>query len=273
MEYSPAKLEVKVGIFVASGILAMIVAIILLGGDKSLFTKYTHLKVHFSEVQGLFPGSVVSLAGVPVGNVEKIDFGAADSKLEVTLKINNHFATRLVQGTSAEIRTQGALGDKYIYLVPGESGSQILTENSVIPSTETDFMKMLTSREDGVARVVDLIKELHIFVASINAGGKTSEVMVNIAEASGKLKKTLGQIDGLVTDLRGEIPGNKKLQQSLLTLSSILDKIDQGKGTLGQLINDPSVHQNLKAFLGGSQRNRYMKDIIRETIQQNEAGK
>jgi phospholipid/cholesterol/gamma-HCH transport system substrate-binding protein len=63
------------------------------------------------------------------------------------------------------------------------------------------------------------------------------------------------------------------LRQALVNLSSILEKIDQGKGTLGQLINDPSVHQSLKSLLGGSPRNRYMKDMIRETIQQSEAGR
>lgn len=273
MEQHPIRLEYKVGMFVAAGLLAVMISILVLGGDRVLFTRYHFLKAQFTDVQGLFPGSVVSLAGVAVGNVELIDFVPSENKLEVTLKINRIYQNRLVEGTVAEIRTQGALGDKYIYLIPGPTGSKQLADGALVESLETDFMKMITSREDGVARVVDLIKELHILVATINQGGKTGELMSNMAEASGRFKKTLVQIERMINDLRGEIPENKKLRQSLVTLSSILEKVDQGKGTLGQLINDPSVHQSLKALLGGSPRNRYMKDMIRETIQQNETGK
>lgn len=273
MEQHSIRLEYKVGIFIGVGLVAAMFAILLLGGDKALFTRYTYLKADFSEVQGLFPGSVVTLAGVPVGNVETIQFVPDANKLELTLKINRKFHERLVEGTTAEIKTQGALGDKYVYLSPGQPGGKVLEPDSKIASVETDFMKMLTSREDGVARVVDLIKELHIMVATINAGGKTNEMMSNMVDASAKFKKTLGQLDLLVSDLRGEIPENKKLRQALVNLSSIIEKIDQGKGTLGQLINDPSVHQSLKSLLGGSPRNRYMKDMIRETIQQSEAGR
>jgi phospholipid/cholesterol/gamma-HCH transport system substrate-binding protein len=249
------------------------IAILLLGGDKAFLTRYTSLRAEFSEVQGLFPGSVVSLAGIRVGNVEKITFVPGTNKLETTLRINREFEDRLVEGTTAEIKTQGALGDKYVYLNPGPAGGKRLEPGTKVEAIETDFMKMLTSREDGVARVVDLIKDLHILVASINAGGKTGEMISNMADASVKFKKTIAQLDLLVSDLRGEIPENKKLRQAIVSLSSILEKVDQGKGTLGALINDPSVHQSLKALLGGSPRNRYMKDMIRETIQQNEAGK
>jgi phospholipid/cholesterol/gamma-HCH transport system substrate-binding protein len=272
MEQNPTKLEFKVGVFIALGLLAVMASVLILGGDRMLFTRYAHLKARFTEVQGLFPGSVVSLSGLPVGNVEKIDFVPAENKLELTLKIDQQFENRLVEGTVAEIRTQGALGDKYVYLTPGPATGKRLAENAQLETTETDFMKMLTSREDGAARVIDLIKEMHVLVASLNAGGKAGEMMTNMAEASKRFKSTLVQVDALLTDLRGELPENKKLRQSLISLASILEKVDQGKGTLGQLINDPSLHQSLKAFLGGSPRNRYMKDMIRESIQQNEAG-
>ena len=132
-------------------------------------------------------------------------------------------------------------------------------------------MKLLTDRQDGVARVVDLIKELHLFVASINQGGHSGAMMRNMADASAKFKSTLTQLDGLLGDVRSNIPQDKKLQQAMISLANVLEKIDKGQGTLGQLVNDPSLHQSLKSFLGGSPRNKYMKDMIRETIQQSEA--
>lgn len=273
MEQHPKRLEYKVGIFIAIGLFALLTSILLLGGSKAVFTRYVSIRAQFTEVQGLFPGSVVSLAGVPVGNVKKIDFVPSENKLEITLEIDRAFQPRLVEGTVAEVRTQGALGDRYVYLSPGAPGSKQLDDGALVKSVETDYMKLLTDREDGVARVVDLIKELHILIASINSNGKMGQIVGNMAEASGKLSHTLEQVDRLLADVRGEIPENKKLQKAIISLSSVLEKIDSGKGTLGQLINDPTLHQSLKAYLGGSPRNRYMKDMIRETIQQSEAGR
>jgi phospholipid/cholesterol/gamma-HCH transport system substrate-binding protein len=267
MEHSTNRLEYKVGIFIALGLVGVMVTILLLGADKTFFTKYVHLKANFTEVTGLFPGSVVSLAGVPVGNVESIDFVSSENKLELTMKIDAKFSPRLVKGTIAEIRTQGALGDKYVYLLPGDPKSGPLEDNSVVEVNEQDLMKMLTSREDGVARVIDLIKEVHVLVASLNHNGQAGTMMKNMSEASVTLKSTLAQVNSLLSDLRGELPQNNKLKQSVASLASILEKIDQGKGTLGQLINDPAVHQSLKSFLGTSPRNTYMKNMLRESLQ------
>ncbi len=267
------KLEYKVGIFLAIGALVFMVSILMLGADKTLFTRYVHLRARFTEVNGLFPGSVVSLMGIPVGNVDSIVLVPNENKLEIDLKIDRSFAPRLIEGTIADIRTQGALGDKYVFLTPGDPAGKPLADGTIVQSKEEDFMKMLTSREDGVAGIIDVIKELHLLLASINQNGQMGATMRNLGDASAKLKSTLAQLDVVLKDIHEEIPQNHKLRGALVNLSSILEKIDSGKGTLGALINDPSVHQSLKAMLGGSPRNKYVKDMIRETLQQSGTGK
>lgn len=270
MEQNSFSLQYKVGLFIGSGLLAGMLAILLLGGDKVLFTRYVYIHTRFKEVQGLFPGSVVTLAGVPIGNINSIDFEPNDNKLNVQMKINQIYQGRIVEGTNAEVRTQGALGDKIVYLAPGAPGGKQLGNGAVIEGVDTDYIKLLTDREDGVAKIIDLIKEMHILMASLNANGRSGEIMRNLADASGKFKTTMTSLDSLLGELKGQIPENKKLKSALMHLSEIMEKIDHGKGTLGQLVNDPTVYQNLKAYLGGSPRNKYMKEMIRETIQKSE---
>jgi phospholipid/cholesterol/gamma-HCH transport system substrate-binding protein len=271
VEHNSLKLEYKVGLFIGIGLILMMTSILMLGGDKVLFTRYDYLRARFTDVQGLFPGSVVSLAGIPIGNVKDIEFVPSENKLEITMKINHVYHDRLVEGVVAEVKTQGALGDRYVYLNPGPTGAKELPNDSLVTSNETDFMKMLTSRQDGVARVIDLIEHLDEMVSNINSNGQAGSLVKNASEAALKFKSTLGQLDSLLGDLRGEIPQNRKLSKAVTSLADILEKVDQGKGTLGLLVNDPSVAQSLKAFLGGSPRNRYMKDMIRETIQKSES--
>lgn len=118
-----------------------------------------------------------------------------------------------------------------------------------------------------MARAVDLVKEMHILVLSLNQEGKTAKIMSNMVEASEKLKTTLTKLDGLLSDIGGPNPDDKKFKKAIASLANVLEKIDKGQGSLGQLINDPSVHQSLKTMLGSSSRGKFVKDMARETIQ------
>jgi phospholipid/cholesterol/gamma-HCH transport system substrate-binding protein len=64
--------------------------------------------------------------------------------------------------------------------------------------------------------------------------------------------------------------GAEKMKDSIARLDSILTKIDRGDGTLGALINDPSIHNQLKSYLGGSQRKNNIKSLLRTSIEKEE---
>lgn len=271
MEKHSKRLEYKVGIFVGLGLIAVMMSILLLGGNKLVFTRYANYKTQFSEVQGLFPGSVISLAGLPVGNVTDITFSTETNQLEVHYQVDAKYADRITEGTQAEIRTQGALGDKYIYLEPGSVGGAKLANGTTIPADASgDIFSMLTDKEDGIGNVVNVIKELQILLKTINSEGKIGKSINNISEATEQMKQTLSHLDGLITDIRGS-QDNRQLEKAVRNLASVMEKIDKGQGTLGALINDPSLHQSLKAFLGSSPRNTYLKSVIRETIEKGES--
>jgi phospholipid/cholesterol/gamma-HCH transport system substrate-binding protein len=53
-------------------------------------------------------------------------------------------------------------------------------------------------------------------------------------------------------------------------LNSILAKIDTGEGTLGLLLNDPSLYEDLKQLVGGAERSTLVKTLIQMSGSQNE---
>lgn len=265
MEPHSSRIEMKVGMFVAIGLIAAAVSILMLGGDRFVLKRQAIFTARFTEVEGLFPGSVVSLSGLRIGNIKAITM-APDLKLDIQMQVEPQFAERITEGAIAEVKTQGALGDKYIFIRPGPADAKPIPPGTVLPSDETSFMSLLTDRKDGMARAIDLIKELHILVASFNQDGKTAKMMNNMSEASERLKTTIAKLDTIMNDLSGPNPEDKRLKKALISLSNIMEKVDKGQGTLGQLINDPSVHQSLKNLLGPSPRGKFMKDMVRETI-------
>jgi phospholipid/cholesterol/gamma-HCH transport system substrate-binding protein len=46
-------------------------------------------------------------------------------------------------------------------------------------------------------------------------------------------------------------------------LNSILVKVDQGEGTLGLLVNDPTLYEDLKVLVGGAQRSLLIRSLLK----------
>ncbi len=65
----------------------------------------------------------------------------------------------------------------------------------------------------------------------------------------------------------------ESVNKSSASLERILTRIEKGPGTINSLIYDESVHDDLRALLGGAQRNKVIKYFIRESIKKSEERK
>jgi phospholipid/cholesterol/gamma-HCH transport system substrate-binding protein len=259
-------MEIKVGALVAVGVALFVTSVILLGSDTAFFKSTYNLKVEYDNVQGLGPGSIVQLLGIPVGNITRIVITEREGKhrLEVNLNIDKEYQKRITEGSVAGVRTQGALGDKYIFIIAGPpDGKPIPHDGYIAAEQKADFFDTIADNSGKIEKLFQAIEEAHKLLANLNGNGKSAELMHNLVAVSEEMKKA-------VADLRGGDGADSKLRQSLTHLASVMEKIDNGKGTLGALINDKSVFENIKRMLGGSEKEKYMKGLIRETIQTGE---
>lgn len=261
------KLEMKVGIFIALGLVILLGSIIILGGDQSLFKSTYQLVTHLEEVQGLGPGSVVSVAGLPVGNVRRVEFGGTDRLLQVSMEIDERYQNRITQNSIAEVRTQGALGDKYIYIHPGEPGGRVLEEGDTLAADNSaGILEVISEKGKDIGAIVDVVKELHILLRTLNENQRSQKLMENMVGASQDLRQLMTETRLLMKDIRGSSEEDNKLRQSLTHLSSILEKVDKGEGTLGALVNNKVLHERILSIMGDTPRNQYLKPLIRDTI-------
>ncbi|MBC86957.1 MAG: hypothetical protein CL677_07230 [Bdellovibrionaceae bacterium] len=250
----------KVGIFVGLGILFFCISIIMVGGDRFLFSGRYEINAKFKQIQGLAEGSVVSLAGINVGNIKDIHLDPKDESIVLVLDIGNSFKSKITRSAVASIKTQGALGDKYIYIEPGSFSGEPISEGDFIQVDESgDFLDMIAKTGGEIGRVVDAIDEFRLLIKALNDDGRAASIATN-------LDKLLNEGHLLLSDLRGGKNGDD-MQESVRRLSSILGKIDESEGTLGALINDPTLHNKLLTLLGEKPRNKYLKPLIRQTIQ------
>ncbi len=263
--------QTRVGFFMTIGLIVLCLSIFFLGGRKFL-SSYKNYKARFPQIQGLQIGSIVSLTGINIGNITSIDLVANENIVEVTLKVEAEFANRITEGSEVDIRTQGALGDKFIFIKPGLPSANPLPADSILPVTPSvDFMALINDKGDQASQVFDIISDIHKITKSLTTENQIGKILLGTEVMTLQLKKTLEESEKLVKDLRGKFSENEpsKITQSMNHLENILNKIDKGEGTLGALIKDPTLHEKLKQLLGADSKKQEMRNLFRQSINSN----
>lgn len=136
---STHRLELAVGLFVAAGLVALLMLSIKVSNLSNFSSgdSYT-VTASFDNVGGLKVKSPVSAGGVRIGRVTDIEYDQNSYQSVVTMKIDATY-DRLPDDSSASILTAGLLGENYVGIEPGGSdmwlkdGSEIdLTQSALV---------------------------------------------------------------------------------------------------------------------------------------------
>jgi len=84
----------------------------------------------FDNVGDLKVGAPVSMSGVEIGRVAKIDFDSNEFKAVVKLRLNEHF-NKIPTDSDASIYTQGLLGGKFIGLTAGGADTYLKNDDQI----------------------------------------------------------------------------------------------------------------------------------------------
>lgn len=127
--------EISVGAFVLAGALALVFLAVKVSG-VSLGTSGDSYVVtaRFNDVAGLRPRAKVSMAGVTIGRVSRIDVDMTYGEAIVSLEINGKPGNLSVD-TGAQILTEGILGARYVSLLPGAE-EETLADGGMIENTQ-----------------------------------------------------------------------------------------------------------------------------------------
>ena len=131
MQSTPLR-DFIVGLFVLGGLLAVGYLSISLGGGGYSGRAGMQLSATFTEIGGLSERAPVTISGVRVGQVERIELDE-DLYARVIMDVDPDLA--LPVDTSAAIRTAGLLGDQFIALEPGAEDA-LLGDGEEIEFTE-----------------------------------------------------------------------------------------------------------------------------------------
>jgi len=228
-------LEFKVGVLIVLAVGAMAAFIFALG-NFSLSSGYV-VHVDYNYIGTMQPGAPVKVAGIKVGNVEKINFiggKQVDEKtgrriqVRVDVWVEDKVRDTLRKDAAFFINTAGVLGEQYLEIVPGNDyESAPLEPGAVIRGVDpprTDLViarlyEVLDSFADLLSNEKDLIRNL------------LSNSAETVAELNSLLKDNKEEIAALIAS------GGELAKEA----SGTLKKVNQGLGdprVIGQTIRD-----------------------------------
>ncbi|GAA4928285.1 MlaD family protein [Mucilaginibacter defluvii] len=184
--------KIKIGIFSVVGIAVLIVAIFLIGSQKSMFNSTFNVYGEFKNVSGLQVGNNVRFAGINVGVVENITI-VTDSMVRVDLTLNSNVNKFIKKDSKVSISSDGLMGDKLVAIAPGGVKTQEVVENGdkLEAVNPLDVDKMINK----LTRVADNAEKL---------SANLSDVVYKINHGKGSIGRLLND-DKIAEDLRGTV--------------------------------------------------------------------
>lgn len=240
--------NMRVGIIITFA-LAMLLYSSFRGGGTSIFESKNRLVVYAPNVNGLVKGAPVWLGGVEVGNVKTVSFVNLDAqrRIKVVFSAKNSVWEYLTTDTKVKFGTIGLLGDKYVEIIPGTSGFPILEPDGEVTYLHERGMDAII---EGVPRITgsidSVLSNLKELTRRINSDQGSIGKVLSDTMLYTNLVNTLDETTTLMRDLRdNQQKVAEKLDRTLESTGSITAKIDAGEGSLGQLVNDGRLYNNL----------------------------
>lgn len=267
---------VKVGIFISLLTVVLMIMVVSIGKETSLFDPKTDIKARVANVSNLKVGSYVELKGIRIGTVSSISI-ISDEEVEITMTILERELKWIKEDSKVSISTAGLVGDKFVEIYKGsKEARQFKPHKDFLVTEESADFKKIIDKGDSIANVTErILSKLDNILVKIGDGQAIVESISSINKASSNMEKITSELK----DARmGQMVQNVNMSMANLnkassSLDRILTRVEKGPGTVNSLIYDESVHDDLRALLGGAQRNKVIKYFIRESIKKSEERK
>jgi len=240
--------SLKIGIILMIAIVMMFWASFS-GGGTSIFQPKGKFVCYFRNVNGLVTGSPVWMSGVEVGNVRSVSFVNIDSlkQVKVVCRLKKSVWNRLTKDARVQLGTIGFLGDKYIEVIPGHLKGQPIKEMDVVETINAGSApQMFKAGEQAIGDARATIVNLNAILERMNQGKGTLGQMATNDQLYQNITKLVAGLTTLTAELqKNQVRIVNSIERTSKTLADISTKVDENKGTLGRIINDPTLYDNL----------------------------
>ncbi len=275
--------ELQIGIWVIATLAVTFFGVNYLKGIN-IFNPTNYYYLKFDHINGLVETNDVTVKGYKVGLVQRIIYDYENPEADVVVVLQVDDDLKIPVGSRAAL-VSALIGSPSVELRMASGASGIYQRGDTIPSYVDDgIMNSLT--EEVMPRIQTIIPQLDSLIVSLNAiaENKTIEnsleninaitknlnkasvginrivdkdvpdLCANINGVMGNFNKVSANLSGV--DFRGTV---NNLNKTLLGVQGITDKLNNGSGTLGLLLTNKELYNNLNTTIGSA--NELVVDI------------
>ncbi len=237
-----------IGLFLILGIGLFTAILFLIGNRHDIFGKHVEYYAEFSDISGLPRGAQVQVAGIEAGEVKGIEIpDSPASKFRLKLQVRANARGMIRADSLVSIKTEGLVGDKYIFIREGTSAAAEAADGATLPSKEPFD---LGAALEKAAPLLDKSSAL-----LDNLQGSVTDLHGRLDVALDSVTRTVNHVNGLVTVVQPDIKkmaGNAS--QITDTINAIVSDLNAGKGPIGLLLKDETTRKQLQATLSNAQQ-------------------
>ncbi|MGH7482520.1 MAG: MlaD family protein [Longimicrobiales bacterium] len=259
--------EILVGALALAGILATVIALFTLT-DAATFRGRYIVTATVEDAGGLRKGDPVQMRGVNIGRV--LDFEMIPGGVAIRLELEGDY--RVPEDSRMVLQSSGLLGGRVADIDPGSSPDMLEGGETLAATSATGFSEATQSltagadqalmrinallSEPNVDAVGASVSDLRLTLAQLAAlvaeqRGELAAVTASMRGAAANIESTTGELERaeIVADLdrltaqAGE--ASASLARASTSLETVLARLENGEGTLGRLLEDESLYENL----------------------------
>jgi phospholipid/cholesterol/gamma-HCH transport system substrate-binding protein len=253
--------ELRVGMFVLMCMAILALGIFFVTGAESLTPKY-EVRTFLPEVEGLQAGAPVTLDGKEIGSVESILVNSGGDKahnIEVVMRLQRKYENYVRDSSAAKVKTQGALGNCYVSITRGFSGTAIPPNGVVTGIPTIELSDVVESSASVVQKLNGLTENLQDVVADVKAGQGTLGKLLTDDALYDHLNGTAARAEAMVASTQqgqgtlGKLMTSDELyakaNSAIGNADAILTDVRQQKGTIGKLVEDQAFYNQVHDFV------------------------
>ena len=267
--------EIKIALVAIVGILVMYFGINFLKG-MNLFSTNNAYYMTFDDIQGLGASTPIYADGYKVGTVDGLEYDYKENG-PIKVKVDIIKDLRIPQGSKAEI-VKDLMGNLQVNLLLANNPRERVEPGGIIPGAVNGGMmdkaanlvpvveKMLPKLDSILTSVNALLADPALAASLHNVETITSNLTISTRELNTLMAGLNKQVPGMVRKANGVLDNTNRLTANLASLDvqgtlnkvnqtlesahQFTEKLNSNQGSLGLLMNDTKLYDNLTSTMG-----------------------
>lgn len=265
--------EIKIALVAIVGIIVLFFGMNFLKG-LNVFSSDNNYYMEFEDVTGLSASSPIYAGGFPVGVVKSIDFDYSHQRPTRVL-VGLDKALRVPAGSEAEI-VSDMLGNVQVNLQLANTAQAIEPGGTIQGIINSGAMGKLSAMVPAVERMLPKLDSIMGSLNTLLADPSIQRSMHNVENITAEITTSARQVNTLMAQLNHDVPGMvgkangvldntqqltanlaaidvaatmKQVDQTLANVQALTEKLNSNNGTLGLLMNDNQLYNNLTSTM------------------------